>query len=370
MLRGLLLLVTLFGSLTARAQLIAMRDSVPESYNFWLYLPDEGVARKPIVSEVLRKHRYEAIISDTRRIDSLLGFRTTRTICQSDTTDTTSRTLRPIILFLHGRSLCGTDLYRVRRYGCLDALAMGREIDAVIIAPQNRGDGWWSPERLMRIIDWVESRYEVDGSRLYVLGMSLGGYGTLDFAATYPDRTAAAIALCGGASRKDLSGLNRVPLWIIHGTADRLVPVRESRRVKEQMEQQDETSLLRYDELKGINHALLARVFYLNETYEWLFSHSIDRPDRSLSLAQSISIDRIRKPYTGLRRGSVQLQVLDPRRAAGVINDPDIVYHVVRSGDTLGAIALKHGTSVARLCQANGITSTSILRIGQRIRIE
>ena len=86
---------------------------------------------------------------------------------------------KPIILFLHGASLCGHNLERVRRYGPLDALTMGRQIDAVIIAPQNPG-GAWSPKRINNVVDWVFEHYAGDTNRFYVLGMSLGGYGTID----------------------------------------------------------------------------------------------------------------------------------------------------------------------------------------------
>ena len=140
----------------------------------------------------------------------------------------------PVVLFLHGASLCGNDLSRVRRYGCLHAISMGRDIDALVVAPQNPG-GAWNPQRIMAVLDWVKEHYALDTNRLYVLGMSLGGYGTFDFTATYPDKIAASMALCGGSSRKDFCGLNRVPLWIIHGTADRDVPLSRSQVIVDAM---------------------------------------------------------------------------------------------------------------------------------------
>ena len=60
----------------------------------------------------------------------------------------------PVVVFLHGHSLCGTDLNRVRKYGCLDAIAMGRDINALIIAPQNPG-GPWDAKKINNVIDWV-----------------------------------------------------------------------------------------------------------------------------------------------------------------------------------------------------------------------
>ena len=71
------------------------------------------------------------------------------------------------------------------------------------------------------VVEWTKAHYQVDASRIYVLGMSLGGYGTLDYAGTYPHKVAAAMALCGGCTLRDKQGLGDLPLWIIHGTADK-----------------------------------------------------------------------------------------------------------------------------------------------------
>ena len=150
---AILMLVPVYAS---SQKLMAFRDSVPESYNFWVYLPE----------------------------------------CYDSVSGTT-----PTVLFLHGRSLCGRNLSMVRRYGPLDALYMGRTINAVVVAPQNPGTAW-NPEKIMKVINWMTEKYHTDTNRLYVLGMSLGGYGTIDFTGTYHEKVAAAMALCGGGTLK------------------------------------------------------------------------------------------------------------------------------------------------------------------------
>lgn len=182
---------------------------------------------------------------------------------------------KPLIVFLHGASLCGRNLDKVRRYGTIDAIEKGRKIDAYVIAPQNPG-GSWNPCKIMNIIDWVGDNHNIDYDRIYVMGMSLGGYGTIDMVATYPDQIAAAMALCGGGTVSDLSGLNEVPLWIVHGTADRAVSIGQSDRVVSAMQQADgDTPRLVYDRVPGMNHSQPARFFYLQESYDWLMSHSL-----------------------------------------------------------------------------------------------
>ncbi|MBE6263538.1 MAG: phospholipase [Prevotella sp.] len=195
----------------------------------------------------------------------------------------------PLIVFLHGASLCGNNLERVRRYGTLDAIEKGLDVPMLVVAPQNPG-GAWNPKKLMNLLEWVEEHYRVDESRVYVLGMSLGGYGTMDFAGTYPDKIAAAMALCGGCSLKDDQGLGKLPLWIIHGTGDAAVSVKQSQRVVDDLQQANNDKLLRYYWVPGGSHGLLARAFYLQQTYDWLIAHSLNDSPREVD--RDIQIER------------------------------------------------------------------------------
>lgn len=234
------------------AKVSAQRGRVADGYNFWLVEPEDSMEAKPV------------------------------------------------FIFLHGASLCGNDLNKVRRYGTLDAIDKGRDLDSYVIAPQNPG-GSWNPKKIMNVLKWVEDYYNVDYDRIYVLGMSLGGYGAIDFAATYPDDVAAAMAFCGGGSVKDLSGLNNVPLWIVHGTADRAVNVSQSDKVVEAMREFDaSTPRLIYDRIPGMNHSQPARLFYLSETYEWLLSHSLKDADRPVAAGFRITDDLMRSAYSSL----------------------------------------------------------------------
>lgn len=249
-------------------QLAAMRGTVPDSYNFWLYAPREYV------------HEH-------RRI--------------------------PVIIFLHGASLCGKNMQRVRRYGLLHAIEKGRYYPAMVIAPQNPG-GAWSPQKIARILDWVQQNHDTDTTRVYVIGMSLGGYGTLDFAGTYPDRVAAAMALCGGSTLRDFSGLGRIPLWILHGTADHAVPVSQSKTVVKAIKDSGHDRLLRYDWLKGSSHGDLARILYLKQTYDWLFFHTtVDNP-REVDRDIEITKEDMRNAYVDLAPEETRFDIVSEIR--------------------------------------------------------
>ena len=151
------------------------------------------------------------------------------------------------------------------------------------------------------LLEWTVAHYAIDTTRVYVLGMSLGGYGTMDFVAADPDKVAAAMALCGGCSVKEPAGLGQVPLWIMHGTADRAVPIAQSKRVVDYLQQSGNDQLLRYDWIKGGNHGTPARLFYLQKTYDWLFSHSLHDSPRTVDRTFDIDMDDIRQTYDELR---------------------------------------------------------------------
>lgn len=242
-----------------------VKDSIPNGYNFWVYTP----------------------------IDYFYSQEQT-----------------PVIIFLHGASLCGRNLDRVRRYGPLDAIVKGREIEALTIVPQNPG-GAWNPKKIMDVLDWVKRNYACDTTRVYVLGMSLGGYGTMDVCATYPDRIAAGMAFCGGSSLKDVSGLGKLPFWIIHGTADRAVPIKQSKVVVEKLKESGNDTRLLYDWWQGANHGAPARLFYLRKTYEWLFSHSLLDKDRPVNRDINIRYEDLRKVYDDVKRGNNIPELID-----------------------------------------------------------
>lgn len=307
------------------AQLKAFRNTVPDSYNFWLYHPE------PVADSIQPEW--------------------------------------PVMIFLHGRSLTGSNMEKVRRYGVIDALEKGRKVDAIVVAPQCPAGTSWTPVKVKRLLDWVQQNYKTDTSRVYVVGMSLGGYGTMDFAGTYPDIVAAAAALCGGGTPSLACNLASVPLWIMHGTADRHVPIAASQKMVTAITACGDSSRLRFTPLKGLNHGDLARVFYTQHLYEWLLLHSLNDSARVVDRSIELNPQSLRSVYTDLntRGGAVRVDNAAARPPASEKSASG--YHIVKQGDTLGAIARRHNTTVKKLCQLNGIKETSILQIGQKIKL-
>lgn len=321
--------------------LTAMRDSVPGSYNFWFYEPAQTTSTDSI--------------PDSLRVEN---------------------TSKPLVVFLHGRSLSGTNLDQVRRYGTIAALEMGLELDAFVAAPQTNNG--WAPDKVWQMVEWCSQHYDVDTNRIYVLGMSMGGYGTINTAAANPHKIAAAMALCGGGTAKSYCEMCQMPLWIMHGIADEKVPVSASDKVVAAMAACGDTTRLLYSRLPGRNHSVLARLFYLNETYEWLFAHSLQDEGRPICRTVDINNSHLdnsyahlwgKKAHITMRNGSTVADTYSAPRPSSSSTTGSGRVHKVKQGDTLGAIARKYHTSVKKLCQLNGIRESSVLRIGQKIKL-
>lgn len=175
----------------------------------------------------------------------------------------------PILIFLHGKSLSGTDLNKVKKYGVIHEIEKGRKIPAIVVAPQVQS-GHWVPEKVLEVLEYVQKTYKTDSTRIYVCGMSLGGYGTMHFAGKYADKITAAVALCGGGNEKDACNLATIPFWIQHGNKDYAVPISESEKMVNAIKKCDDSNLI-YTVHPGADHGALEKVFRTDEMYDWLF---------------------------------------------------------------------------------------------------
>lgn len=178
----------------------------------------------------------------------------------------------PLIIFLHGKSLSGTNIDQVKRYGALKGIENGLDIPAYLVAPQ-LPSGPWNADRIDEIVRYVIANYHIDESRIYVTGMSLGGYGAMKYAGEYSNRVAAAVALCGGGDERDACALATIPIKLIHGDKDFIVPLKESKKIMKAIQNCDQQAPIELEVVQGGTHGSVEDLFRHMELYNWLLKH-------------------------------------------------------------------------------------------------
>jgi predicted peptidase len=184
----------------------------------------------------------------------------------------------PLILFLHGAGERGSDLNLVRKHGIPKIAESDADFPFVAISPQCPADSLWDDQvdALLALLDEVSAAFPVDADRVYLTGMSLGGYGAWNLAALHPDRFAALAPVCGGAIPMRgfparVRVLRHVPVWAFHGALDPVVPVSESRSLVEALQAcVGDARLTVYPDLA---HDSWTRTYENPELYRWFLSH-------------------------------------------------------------------------------------------------
>jgi predicted peptidase len=139
----------------------------------------------------------------------------------------------PLIIYLHGGSQRGENLELLKGYGIPRLIEEGKNYDFIIASPQCPDTTYWSQ------IDWFESlylelnsKYRINTAKVFVTGISMGGFGTWHAAMDYPDLVKAIVPLCGGCNDSiDICKISHIPIWTFHGELDNLIPINETERL-------------------------------------------------------------------------------------------------------------------------------------------
>ncbi|MBD0286133.1 MAG: prolyl oligopeptidase family serine peptidase [Flavisolibacter sp.] len=137
--------------------------------------------------------------------------------------DTTKRW--PLLLFLHGSGESGHDIQKVKVHGPPKLIEGGKRFPFLVVSPQSDVPSGWDVENLHKLLQVVKKTYRVDYDRIYVTGLSMGGFGTWALAMKYPDEFAAIAPVCGGGDTANAWKLRNIPVWCFHGALDNVVPV-------------------------------------------------------------------------------------------------------------------------------------------------
>ena len=195
----------------------------------------------------------------------------------------------PLVMFFHGAGQRGSDNQQQLQFGVGEVLAWSRRHDepAIIVAPQVPiGQQWvdtpWGadshsmpaqPSASMRqaiaLMDEVRASLPVDEQRIYVTGLSMGGFGTWDIVQRMPDTFAAAVPVCGGGDAALAGRIKDVPVWVFHGDQDWVVKTKRSRDMVAALKKAGGKP--RYTEYKGIAHDAWTPAYANQEMLQWMF---------------------------------------------------------------------------------------------------
>jgi predicted peptidase len=184
----------------------------------------------------------------------------------------------PLVLFLHGAGERGSDLQKVAVHGPPKLVAQGREFPFILISPQCPAGQVWDESALVGLIASIQARYRVDPTRVYVTGLSMGGYGTWLLAQKHPGLFAAVAPVCGGGDRirsllpSQVESLKTLGVWAFHGAKDNVVPLSESERMVEAFKRigVPDIQLTVYPEA---DHDSWTVTYENPALYEWLLKH-------------------------------------------------------------------------------------------------
>lgn len=131
----------------------------------------------------------------------------------------------PVLIFLHGSGERGSDLNLVKVHGPPKLVEKDPEFPFIVVSPQCPDKQHWSPFLLSGMLDNVIAKYSVDQDRICLTGLSMGGFGTWDWAVAEPDRFAALVPICGKGEPRSAEKIKHIPAWVFHGARDTGVPL-------------------------------------------------------------------------------------------------------------------------------------------------
>lgn len=201
----------------------------------------------------------------------------------------------PVILFLHGAGERADDGLIQTQVGIGKAIREHRDrFPAIVVLPQCRKNIWWAQSPMDDVaiasLEAATKEFRGDKNRTYLTGLSMGGYGTWNFAGKYPGRFAAIAPICGGILVPDMARVqpredvtpyteaakkigSKTPTWIFHGGDDPVVPVTESQRMSAAMNALG--GEVHYTEYPGVGHDSWLKAYDDADFLKWMLSKSL-----------------------------------------------------------------------------------------------
>lgn len=187
----------------------------------------------------------------------------------------------PLILFLHGAGERGTNVSRVAAHGPPKIVKNKPDWPFIVVSPQCPSRETWSNDMLLALLDEVIGKLAVDEKRIYLTGLSMGGYGTWSLGLANPDRFAAIAPICGGGDSlavllsdpRKVQALKKLPVWAFHGAKDETVKLVESERMVDALKKLGNDAKLTV--YPGAGHDSWTETYGNQELYDWFLQHKM-----------------------------------------------------------------------------------------------
>ncbi|WP_412061806.1 prolyl oligopeptidase family serine peptidase [Rubrivirga sp. IMCC45206] len=179
----------------------------------------------------------------------------------------------PLMIFLHGAGERGGDLAMVGVHGPLKERRQGRDLPFVIVAPQVPTGQRWTVARVAASLDAALAQYRIDTARVYLTGLSMGGFGTWEAITRMPDRFAAAVPICGGGLPLGVGPAAGVPVWAFHGAMDTVVPIEQTIGMVRAL--REAGGDVRFTVYPDAGHDAWSETYANPEVYDWLLGHRL-----------------------------------------------------------------------------------------------
>jgi predicted peptidase len=176
----------------------------------------------------------------------------------------------PLLVFLHGAGERGDNLDQLKVHGIPKIVETDSNFPFVVISPQCPADKWWTDEleELKALIDNIKENYNIDKSRVYLTGLSMGGFGTWSLAAKYPNDFAAIAPVCGGGEiRLAIAGRYKMPVWAFHGVKDDVIPIQRSQEMVDAIKKQGGN--VKFTIYPELNHNCWDVTYDNQDLYKW-----------------------------------------------------------------------------------------------------
>lgn len=182
----------------------------------------------------------------------------------------------PLIFFLHGAGERGDDLNLLKKHGLPKIVESRPDFPFIVVSPQCPANSWWRPYELNALLEQILADYPIDPDRVYLTGLSMGGFGTWEWAEQFPNRFAAIAPMCGGGNTLLAGKLRHIPVWVFHGDADPTVPVARSDEMVEALRKVGAD--VKYTRYPGVGHDCWTQSYANPELYDWFLSHHRGEP--------------------------------------------------------------------------------------------